>query len=100
MHFEHNPTKVLDAAVSLFANERLDGLVGYALSGVVSSEHAFERRDLQGSRLSLVKHGDLRIEPQLVEMLADEFQTKAVKRADVGSVEQGELFFEPLVAGP
>src|SRR5256885_12970632 len=42
---------------------------------------------------------DTRIEIEFEDVLADQFKTKAVQRADVRGIKAGELFWKPLVCG-
>ena len=46
---------------------------------------------LQQPDLALIRHPEIRIQPDLVEMVADQIQTEAVDGGDLGMVDEGEL---------
>src|SRR5581483_4645112 len=90
-------------AASLGLNEELDGFGVGTVGGVVIAEDFLECFIGQQAFLLLGKNGELGIELELVKMLADQLETEAVKRSDMGGVEEGELlgelFFHPSGGG-
>ena len=54
-------------------------------------EQALERFLRQQARLFFGQHGKLRVELELVKVLPDQFEAKAVERAEVRRLEEGHL---------
>jgi len=67
-------------------------------AGIVRLKLLRQRLSGQLPRFAFVEHGHLRVETQLVEMLAHEAQAKTVERANVGEVKERELA-RPMVIG-
>ena len=88
---------VARAAVSL--NQFLNRRGEFVPAFVLLLQHLLQRLVGQQPRLALVEHGGLRVEAQLVKMLAHELETKTVKRADVRGVKQRELFGKKGIGG-
>ena len=64
---------------------------GFVPAFIMFQQFLIKRLIGQQSRLAFIQHGGQRVQAQFVEVFADEFETKAVKRADVRGIKQREL---------
>ena len=97
MQFVNQCTNRFVPATTLRLHQALHGFGQRIAAGVVGFKNPVERVVRQQPRFFLGQNGEQRIEFQLVEMLAHQLETKAVKRADGRAVEQRQLLFEMRV---
>jgi len=76
---------------SLRLDELLDGEGGKAFTGVGFIQDKVQALAFQQPRPFLGQNAGVRVQPQIVEMTADQMETKTVQSANVGRVEQRQL---------
>src|SRR5882724_1681710 len=92
MYAQNQLANRLIRAPSLRLNEFLDSFSAARFSGIMLLEQRGKRLLRQQSGFFFREHGKLRVQLELVKMLAHQLEAEAVQGADVGGLEQGEFF--------